>query len=86
MAPMNATVERVFDRLSMMRDGKFDLGWMHANPAGWGTRARPSIDALTVSEGEGQLDVDRFYRYNETLQEFFDEAAAVETQFVANGG
>jgi hypothetical protein len=36
-------------------------------------------------EGEGQLDVDRFYRYNETLQEFFDETARVETRFVANG-
>jgi hypothetical protein len=35
---------------------------------------------------EGQLDVDRFYRYNETLQEFFDEAARVDTRFVANGG
>jgi hypothetical protein len=36
-------------------------------------------------EGEGQLDVDRFYRYNETLQEFFDETARVETRFVENG-
>jgi hypothetical protein len=34
-----------------------------------------------VDEGEGQLDVDRFYRYNETLQAFFDEAAAIETEF-----
>ncbi len=41
---------------------------------------------VPVDEGEGQLDVDRFYRYNQTLQEFFDEAAAVETLFVANGG
>ena len=29
----------------------------------------------------GQLDVDRFYRYNQSLQEFFDEAAAVPTRF-----
>lgn len=36
-------------------------------------------------EGEGQLDVDRFYRYNETLQEFFDETASVDTRFVGNG-
>jgi hypothetical protein len=36
-----------------------------------------------VDEGEGQLDVDRFYRYNESLQAFFDEAAAVETDFAA---
>jgi hypothetical protein len=35
---------------------------------------------------DGQLDVDRFYRYNETLQEFFDEAARLETRFIANGG
>ena len=40
---------------------------------------------LAVNEGEGQLDVDRFYRYNETLQEFFNEAARLETRFVANG-
>lgn len=36
-----------------------------------------------VDEGGGQLDVDRFYRYNESLQEFFNEAAAVETRFAA---
>ena len=41
---------------------------------------------VPVDEGEGQLDVDRFYRYNQTLQEFFDEAAALETLFVDNGG
>ena len=41
---------------------------------------------VPVDDGEGQLDVDRFYRYIETLQEFFDEAAAVDTRFVANGG
>jgi hypothetical protein len=36
---------------------------------------------VAADEGEGQLDVDRFYRYNQTLQEFFDEAAAVDTEF-----
>jgi hypothetical protein len=41
---------------------------------------------LVAASDEGQLDVDRFYRYNETLQEFFDEAAHVETRFVANRG
>ena len=41
---------------------------------------------LPVDEGEGQLDVDRFYRYNESLQEFFDETAGVDTRFVENGG
>lgn len=37
---------------------------------------------LIAAGDDGQLDVDRFYRYNETLQEFFDDAAAVETRFV----
>jgi hypothetical protein len=36
---------------------------------------------LIAAGDEDQLDVDRFYRYNQTLQEFFDEAAAVETRF-----
>jgi hypothetical protein len=36
-----------------------------------------------LDDGQGQLDVDRFCRYNQSLQEFFDEAAAVETRFVA---
>src|SRR5690349_19812583 len=34
----------------MMRDGKFDLGWMRANPAGWGTRARPSAGRPTIED------------------------------------
>jgi hypothetical protein len=34
----------------MMRDGKFDLRWMQTNRAGWGTRATPSVDGLTVSD------------------------------------
>jgi hypothetical protein len=38
---------------------------------------------IPLDEAEGQLDVDRFYRYNESLQQFFDEAAAVETDFAA---
>ena len=38
---------------------------------------------VPVDEAEGQLDVDRFYRYQESLQAFFDEAAAVETRFAA---
>lgn len=42
MTTMTPTLERIADHLSMMRDGKFDLGWMHANPDGWGTHARPS--------------------------------------------
>ena len=38
---------------------------------------------VPVDEAGGQLDVDRFYRYQESLQAFFDEAAAVETRFAA---
>ena len=38
---------------------------------------------IAVNEEEGQLDVDRFYRYQESLQAFFDEAANVETRFAA---
>ncbi len=41
---------------------------------------------VPVDDGEGRCDVDRFYRYSETLHEFFDESAALETRFVANGG
>ncbi len=32
----------------------------------------------------GQLDVDRFYRYAESLQQLFDEAAEVATRFAAD--
>ena len=38
---------------------------------------------VAVDESEGQLDVDRFYRYQASLQAFFDEAADVETRFAA---
>jgi hypothetical protein len=41
---------------------------------------------VPVDDGEGQVDVNRFYRYKQTLQEFFDESAALDTRFVANGG
>jgi hypothetical protein len=41
---------------------------------------------VPVDEDEGQLDVDRFYRYNETLQQFFDGAARLSTRFAENGG
>ncbi len=50
MAAISPTLERVLDRLSMMREGKFDLSWMHANPDGWGTRATPSPGGLTVAD------------------------------------
>jgi hypothetical protein len=38
---------------------------------------------VAVDEDEGQLDVDRFYRYNQSLQEFFDEAGGVDTRFAS---
>jgi hypothetical protein len=38
---------------------------------------------VAIDDGEGQLDVDRFYRYIETLQEFFEEASRLDTRFVA---
>src|SRR5262245_66522232 len=47
---MTPTLERVLDRLSMMRAGKFDLTWMHANSDGWGTSGTPSANGLNVHE------------------------------------
>jgi len=44
------TLERVFDHISDMRNGKFDLRWMHTNPDGWGTRAKPSALGLTLAD------------------------------------
>lgn len=41
---------------------------------------------IPLDEDGGQLDVDRFYRYNQTLQEFFDETAGVDTRFRDDGG
>lgn len=40
---------------------------------------------VPVDDGAGQLDIDRFYRHSRMLQEFFDEAAALDTRF-ADGG
>jgi hypothetical protein len=34
-------------------------------------------------EAEDQLKADLFFRYNQTLQEFFNGAAEVETEFIA---
>jgi hypothetical protein len=36
-----------------------------------------------LEQGEGQLDVDRFYRFMDSLQELFNEAAAFQTEFPA---
>lgn len=38
---------------------------------------------VTSTTGQDQRDIDRFYRYQESLQEFFNEAAAVATEFAA---
>ena len=43
----------------------------------WPLRIVPLDDAA------GQLDADRFYRYIESLQEFFNEAAHVDTRMAA---
>ena len=46
-----------------------------------------TLNTLTLADvpmrvsAANQLDVDRFYRYQETLQEFFDEAAGFGTEF-----
>jgi hypothetical protein len=48
-----------------------------------------TLNTLTLADvpmrvtAANQLDVDRFYRYQETLQEFFDEAAGFRTDFPA---
>jgi hypothetical protein len=47
---MTRTEEEVFDRLAMMREGKFDLRWMQANPGGWGTRPERSPGGLTLED------------------------------------
>ena len=38
---------------------------------------------LPVHEDKGQLGVDRFYRYIESLQELVNAAADIETRFAA---
>ena len=40
-ATASPTVEKVYDYLSDLQQGKLDLSWMDANPAGWGARAKP---------------------------------------------
>ncbi|HJQ83437.1 MAG TPA: hypothetical protein VKA21_05130 [Candidatus Binatia bacterium] len=67
---------------SIRRHGRADLTHTlnYLTLPDWPFRLLPADDA------EGQLDVDRFYRFNETLQEFFDEAAAVDTRFGGHGG
>ena len=38
---------------------------------------------VALDEAGGQLDVDRFYRYIESLQSFFNEAARVDARMAA---
>jgi hypothetical protein len=38
---------------------------------------------VPLDAGGGQLDADRFYRYMESLQSFFNEAARVDTRMAA---
>lgn len=46
-----------------------------------------TLNTLTLADwplrvrAENQLAVDQFYRYQESLQEFFDEAACFDTEF-----
>lgn len=59
---------------SIERNGKADLAH--------------TLNTLTLPDwplrvtAANQLDTDRFYRYQQTLQEFFDEAARFQTKFV----
>jgi hypothetical protein len=41
------------------------------------------LQLIPLDPAGGQLDVDRFYRYVESLQEFFNEAAGVATRMAA---
>jgi hypothetical protein len=36
---------------------------------------------FAANDGEGQIAVDRAYRFMDSLQEFFNEASAIETEF-----
>ena len=50
-----------------------------------------TLNTLTLADfpmrvtAENQLDLDAFYRFQETLQEFFDEASAFRTVFAEDG-
>jgi hypothetical protein len=41
------------------------------------------LKIVPLDEAGGQLDADRFYRYIESLQAFFNEAASVDTRMAA---
>jgi hypothetical protein len=50
MGRFSPRVQDVLDQAADLRNGKFDLGWMHANPGGWGTKATPSRTGLTLDD------------------------------------
>ncbi|MGH7823387.1 MAG: ferritin-like domain-containing protein [Candidatus Binatia bacterium] len=64
MTQVSPTVERVLDYLSEVRLGKVDLGWMRANPEGWGARAKPRDD-----RGLGLEDLNHTGFYGEVPDE-----------------
>ena len=60
MSTSSPSVERVFDYISEVRRGKVNLGWMDANPEGWGMRARARDD-----RGLGLEDINHVGRYGD---------------------
>jgi hypothetical protein len=50
MSRFSPRIDEALDRVSDMRNGKFDLSWMHSNAEGWGTRAQPSRTGLTLDD------------------------------------
>ncbi len=52
MSQYNAIVGEGLDRMAEMARGNFDLGWMHANPEGWGHRATPGPVGLGLKDIE----------------------------------
>ncbi len=52
MSKYTPAVEAGFDRMREMARGNFDLGWMNANPAGWGHVATPGPAGLRMRDVE----------------------------------
>ena len=64
MSHVSESVERALDTLSEVRKGKLDLGWMNANPAGWGVRATPRDE-----RGLGLEDINHVGSYGKVPDE-----------------
>jgi len=64
MPHVSESVERALDTLSEVLRGKLDLGWMNANPGGWGVRATPRDE-----RGLGLEDINRVGAYGEVPDE-----------------